>query len=210
MPSLRLIAGPNGSGKTTLTDQLRKIYHVPLGQYSNPDEIELSLKNHNVHSDDLLERSRLAQGIAKDLREMWLSQKISHSYESVMSHESHLEYVSRAKDNGFKTYLYYVCIDTPQINVQRVAQRFLLGGHAVPEGKILSRYSRSLKQLYDMVSLCRRAFFFDNTRDLDWFAEVNQNGILQIKESLYYQIQPQWFRENVLLKWDKTKVRVIR
>jgi len=43
MPRLRLIAGPNGSGKTTLTDKLREEFDVPLGQYTNPDEIELSL-----------------------------------------------------------------------------------------------------------------------------------------------------------------------
>lgn len=43
MPRLKLIAGPNGSGKTTLTDELRQKYDVPLGQYTNPDEIEKSL-----------------------------------------------------------------------------------------------------------------------------------------------------------------------
>ena len=104
MPSLRLIAGPNGSGKTTLTDQLRKKYDVPLGQYTNPDEIEKSLVD---AINDKQARSRLAQKISKDQRESWLKSKISHSYESVMSHHSHLEYIKEANQLGFKTYLYY-------------------------------------------------------------------------------------------------------
>ena len=72
MPRLRLIAGPNGSGKTTLTDELRHKYDVPLGQYVNPDEIELTLREHEP---DPQERSKLAQVIAKGQREMWLEKK---------------------------------------------------------------------------------------------------------------------------------------
>lgn len=91
MPRLKLIAGPNGSGKTTLTDELRQKYDVPLGQYTNPDEIEKSLL-----IDDPIKRSQQAQLISKDLRQSWLEKKISHSYESVMSHHSHLDYIAQA------------------------------------------------------------------------------------------------------------------
>lgn len=112
MPRLRLIAGPNGSGKTTLTDMLRGQFEVPLGQYTNPDEIELSLAN---AINCKLERSKLAQTISKDQRERWLKSGISHSYESVMSHESHLDYIHRANTSGFKTYLYYVCLAHPTL-----------------------------------------------------------------------------------------------
>jgi predicted ABC-type ATPase len=89
MPRLRLIAGPNGSGKTTLTDHLRHRYDVPLGQYVNPDEIELTLREYEPNP---LKRSKLAQTIATGQRQIWLDKKVSHSYESVMSHPSHLDY----------------------------------------------------------------------------------------------------------------------
>ena len=160
MPSLRLIAGPNGSGKTTLTDELRKVYDVPLGQYTNPDEIEKSLVDVIKST---LDRSRLAQKISKDQRDKWLIDNISHSYESVMSHHSHLDYIKKANSQGFKTYLYYVCINDPAINIDRVDERVLSGGHSVPQDKIISRYKRSLAQLYDMAVICRRVYFFDNS-----------------------------------------------
>lgn len=207
MASLRLIAGPNGSGKTTLTDELRHTYDVPLGQYTNPDDIEKSLVG--IIEDDL-KRSKIAQKISKDQREKWLLECISHSYESVMSHESHLEYIQKANELGFKTYLYYVCINDPEINTERVNERVISGGHNVPKEKIISRYNRSLKQLFEMASLCRRVYFFDNTDLLVPFAEVNSNGYLDIKEKLYYQVEPYWFREHVLKKWEKSKIRLIR
>lgn len=61
-----------------------------------------------------------------------------------------------------------------------------------------------------MASICRRAYFFDNTDTLISFAEVIPNGFLQIKEKLYYKVEPLWFRDNILKKWDKSKVRIIR
>ena len=207
MSRLRLIAGPNGSGKTTLTDELRQTYNVPLGQYTNPDEIEKSLVDAVKNK---LKRSQLAQKISKDQRESWLKQGIAHSYESVMSHSSHLDYINDANELGFKTYLYYVCIDDPEINLDRVDERIQSGGHPVPKQKILARYQRSLTQLYDMAILCRRVYFFDNTNQLTPFAEVSINGMLDIKEKAYYKLEPNWFREHVLKKWDKTKIRIIR
>ena len=172
MPRLRLIAGPNGSGKTTLTNELRDKYDVPLGQYVNPDEIELTLLEYEP---DPLKRSKLAQTIATGQRKMWLSKKVSHSYESVMSHQSHLEYIMEANALGFKSYLYYVCIADPEINVDRVDERVQLGGHPVPDEKIRSRYNRSLSNLFNMASQCHRVYFFDNTDLLVPIAEINPN-----------------------------------
>jgi len=127
-----------------------------------------------------------------------------------MSHNSHLEYIREANKLGFKTYLYYVCIADPEINLDRVDERVKLGGHPVPQEKIIARYQRSLEQLAEMASMCRRVCFFDNTNTLTPFAEVNINGFLDIKERAYYQLRPTWFREHVLMKWNKEKVRIIR
>lgn len=61
-----------------------------------------------------------------------------------------------------------------------------------------------------MASLCRRVYFFDNTNTLTPFAEVNPNGYLDIREKTYNQLKPIWFREHVLIKWDRDKIRIIR
>ena len=207
MPRLRLIAGPNGSGKTTLTNELRNKYDVPLGQYVNPDEIELTLLDHEK---DPVKRSKLAQTIATGQRQIWLNSKISHSYESVMSHHSHLDYIKSANAVGFKCYLYYVCIADPCINIERVDERVRLGGHPVPVEKIASRYERSLSQIFDMAKQCRRVYFFDNTNALVPFAEINPQGFLDIKAKEYQAVSPRWFRDNLMLKWNREKIRILR
>lgn len=207
MPRLRLIAGPNGSGKTTLTNELRNRYDVPLGYYVNPDEIEINL--HDIESDPI-KRSLLAQKLATRYRQSWLDKKESHSYESVMSHVSHLDYIKQANLLGFKTYLYYVCIADPEINIDRVDERVKLGGHPVPIEKIKGRYKRSLAQLYDMAKHCHRAYFFDNTDLLVPIAEITPKGMLDVKEKEYNEVKPVWFRDNLLIKWDKNKRRILR
>ena len=202
---LRLIAGPNGSGKTTLTDELRQTYNLPLGEYTNPDEIEKTL---DISAP--ITRSKQAQSISKQQRQKWLEQGISHCYESVMSHHSHLEYMQQANNKSFRSYLYYVCIKDPYINVSRVNERVLSGGHPVPIEKIVNRYYRSLAQLFDMSQLCRRAYFFDNTVNLESFAEITPDAVLVLDLPKYYRLEPLWFRENLLLKWPKEKIKILR
>lgn len=136
-----------------------------------------------------------------------LQLKLSLTYESVMSHKSHLEYIQRGRDAGFKTYLYYVCINDPLVNIARVKERVSSGGHNVPQEKIISRYNNSLSHLYDMSVLCDRVYYFDNSNEQELFAEKSENNLLKIKVDKYNKIQPVWFQDHVLSKWEQTKIR---
>jgi predicted ABC-type ATPase len=135
-----MIAGPNGSGKTTLTNQLRAD-GVDLGHYVNPDEIAKTLEGAYGA------RVRGAQQIAADERQACLEAGRSFSFETVMSHPSKIEVLREAKARGFRTALYFVATESPSLNVARVAQRVLLGGHDVPEDRIRQRYVRTLDLL---------------------------------------------------------------
>ncbi|PKM19612.1 MAG: hypothetical protein CVV11_08285 [Gammaproteobacteria bacterium HGW-Gammaproteobacteria-15] len=221
MPKLRLIAGPNGSGKTTLTTQLREHYAVRLGQYLNPDDIAKHInltellqqfsnsKNIDLSEGNTYQAAKLAQQIALGLREDWIRDQLSFSYESVMSHESHLDFFQRANTAGYKAYLYYVCTSDPEVNVARVEQRVELGGHSVPRDKIFQRYERSLKLLPEMARASRRSYFFDNsTRQLTFIAEVTPDGYLDIVEKNFDRAQPLWFAESVIKHWARDKIRL--
>jgi predicted ABC-type ATPase len=97
------------------------------------------------------------------LRRKWLEARQSFTFETVMSSRDKLDLMHDATRAGFRTYLYYICTDTPIINEQRVAIRALKGGHDVPRDKIASRYERSLALLPEAISLVDRAFLFDNS-----------------------------------------------
>ncbi|GGN27390.1 MULTISPECIES: zeta toxin family protein [Marinomonas] len=214
MASLRLIAGPNGSGKTTLTKLLREEYAVPLGQYLNPDDIAKHISFSSIDDtlpDNTFLAAKLAQFISVGLRDDWVKDGLSFTYESVMSHESHIQFVEGAKKIGYKSYLYYVCTSEVELNKARVEQRVKEGGHTVPEDKIASRYQRSLENLHEMLTICRRGFLFDNSStEMTFIAEVTQDGYLDIKAKAFNETQPYWFVEHVVKKWIKEKVRLIR
>lgn len=209
MPRVRLIAGPNGSGKTTLFSTLQEHKDVHFGQYINPDDVALTLKTYELEGNKIssIERARMSQAICTGLRDRYLDLQLSVTYESVMSHHSHLEYIKRAQKAGFRTYLYYVCINDPTVNIDRVKERVESGGHPVPEEKILKRYKRSLSHLYEMSLLCDRVYYFDNSYEQELFAEKSENNLLKIKVDKYNNLQPVWFQEHVLDKWDPSKIR---
>lgn len=155
-PFVLMIAGPNGSGKTTLTNQLRAD-GVDLGHYVNPDEIAKTLEGAYGA------RVREAQQIAADERQACLEAGRSFSFETVMSHPSKIEVLREAKTRGFRTALYFVATESPSLNVARVAQRVLLGGHDVPEDRIRQRYVRTLDLLPQALEQADLADLFDNT-----------------------------------------------
>ncbi|MCI0511136.1 MAG: hypothetical protein L0Y53_13855 [Chromohalobacter sp.] len=154
---------------------------VPLGQYVNPDDIAkhisfgesvdlvkaqlpentTKLPQSYEISDEVFQyiEALMAQKIAIGLRHDWIDANLSLTYESVMSHPSHLDFVETAADAGFQPYLYYICTSDPRINQERVRQRVDSGGHDVPSDKIVSRYHNSLSLLYDMVMKCREPTF---------------------------------------------------
>lgn len=79
------------------------------------------------------------------LREKLIESHANFSFETVMSHSSKIDFLKRTKEKGFKTYLYFICTQDPEINVIRVKNRTLKGGHDVPDEKIVKRYYKSLE-----------------------------------------------------------------
>jgi len=120
-----------------------------------------------VNSEFRLIRTRhlehFAQLLASFLCDRLLEQRIQFSFETVFSHESKLAFMQRARDAGFKVYLYFIATNSPEINVDRVRIRVDAGGHNVPKDKIIERYGRSLRKVLPAIDLCYHAFVFDNS-----------------------------------------------
>lgn len=118
-----------------------------------------------------------------------------------MSHGSKVELLKFARGLRYRTYLYFVATEDPAINISRVRNRIQLGGHAVPEDKIVERYYRSLDLLMSAIQQTNRAYIFDNSADNarhqhNWIAEITDGRILELRTAKV----PAWFKRYVLDK----------
>ncbi|HEX3674130.1 MAG TPA: hypothetical protein VHU87_07625 [Rhizomicrobium sp.] len=80
-----------------------------------------------------------------------------------MSHPSKIDVLRRARALGYFNILYFVGTESPELNVARVAQRVALGGHDVPEDRIVARYKTTMALLPKAVAECDRTVLFDNS-----------------------------------------------
>jgi predicted ABC-type ATPase len=116
----------------------------------------------------------------------------SFTFETVMSFMDKIELLRKAQSRGYRTYLYYVATEDPVINISRVRYRVKMGGHSVPEDKIVSRYQRSIDLLSEAIQFINRAYIFDNsTHEHIWLAEITNGESLEMKTDLV----PAWFQK---------------
>lgn len=116
----------------------------------------------------------------------------SFTFETVMSFSDKIELLRNAQLKGYRTYLYYVATEDPAINISRVRYRVKMGGHSVPEDKIVNRYHRSLDLLIEAIQFANRAYIFDNsTHEHIWLAEITNGHLMEMKTD---QV-PAWFKK---------------
>lgn len=158
---------------------------------------QLQLVDGKIHVGSVSVNSYLASVLADFMRHKLLQTQTSFTFETVMSSPDKVLFLQKAQQAGFRTYLYFVATEDPEINVSRVQHRVETGGHAVPHDKIVSRYSRSLGLLSDAVTFANRTYIFDNSgHSRVWIAEVTDGETLEIKTNQ----MPAWFKTAL---WDK-------
>lgn len=150
VPMLLVFAGPNGSGKSTITAEF-----PPVGAYVNADEIQRYLGCSPLE----------AAENAEDTREALLSQHQSFTFETVLSTPRNIDLMRRAHDAGYTVICIYVLTYRYDINIRRVRNRVLHGGHDVPTEKVVSRYRRAMKLLPQLFDICDQLLIYDNSHE---------------------------------------------
>ena len=191
-PTLCVVAGPNGSGKTTTTIQLLNNEWAADNLYINPDTIAQETFGDWNSPEAVLK----AAEEATRLRYECLEQRRDFVFETVFSAPEKMEFLRKAKDGGFFIRLFYVCTSDPAINVARITQRYLNGGHEVPISKIISRYYKSLVNANKAITFVDRAYVYDNSIDN------------QLPRLLFRTIDGQLFKQYTddIPEWAKTLI----
>jgi len=149
----------------------------------------------------VLANSYVAAVLADAIRRALLAQGSTFTFETVMSSRDKIDFMRDAQAMGYRTYLYFVATDDPEINISRVQLRVSQGGHDVPEHLIRSRYVRSIGLLDDACAVANRAYIFDNSGDAhQCIAEVCDGTELTV----HVEALPAWFAGTTL--WQSFNV----
>ena len=164
---------------------------------SSGHEINIKIKENLIVDPSKTTHSYEGALVARFLRDNLIDNNESFCFETVMSHNSKLKEIEGAKAQGYTTYLYFVCIDDPEINISRIDNRVDKGGHSVADEKVISRYSGTLENLYPAISMCNKSYLFDNSgKELILIAEIQEDSSLKlaVDEANF----PNWFKKHVL------------
>lgn len=160
-PEMIIIAGPNGSGKTSVTKKFLHHEWASGTLYINPDEIAKDVfGDWNSH-----EAVIKAANYSADLREKCLKEHRGFVFETVMSADDKVDFIIRAKKEGFFIRLFFISTNHPTINAARIAARVMKGGHDVPITKIISRYYKSIGNCKMVSPIVDRLYVYDNSVD---------------------------------------------
>ena len=183
-----------------LTDFLKKSEAKSLIQkaYEEGREIKIVLRENCIVTETTEIHSYKAALIASFIRWAMYKDGKGFAFETVMSHKSKLKELADARKKGYKVYLYFVCIDNPEINIERVKDRVKKGGHNVNSNKLRERYLNTLHNLYPAIKHADKVFLFDNSEKTPELVAEIESGKLKINTNSL----PNWFYNFVLPYYD--------
>lgn len=184
-PQLFLIGGPNGAGKTTTAFSLMPEL-VECYEYVNADAIAASLSPFNADA-LAFKAGRLMLNRIKELAHM----KKDFAFETTMASRSFAPLIQQWQKEGYEVNALYIWIPTVELAIERVKERVINGGHAIPFDTITRRYHRSMYNFMNLYSkLCHRWMVWDNAFEIpQCIAQKFYNSLeIEIYDLEYWEI----------------------
>ncbi|MBQ7419212.1 MAG: zeta toxin family protein [Prevotella sp.] len=142
--NLYIISGCNGAGKTTASyTVLPEI--LDCKEFVNADEIARGLSPFNPEG-MAIEAGRL---MLKRIKELLADDK-TFSIETTLATKSYVNLVRKAQNKGYTVRLLFFWLNSPELALQRVAERVSKGGHNIPESIVRRRYSLGIRNLFNL------------------------------------------------------------
>lgn len=142
--NLYIISGCNGAGKTTASyTVLPEI--LDCKEFVNADEIARGLSPFNPES-VAIEAGRLMLSRIEEL----LRRNESFSIETTLATKSYINLVRRAQAQGYTVRLLFFWLNSPDLALQRIAERVVKGGHNIPEPIARRRYVAGINNLFKL------------------------------------------------------------
>ena len=184
MPECYVIAGPNGAGKTTFAREYLPNY-VDCLDFINPDLIAAGLSPFDA-SRAMGKAGRL---VIEEIRDR-ADKGQSVGFETTLSGRLYAHTLDTLRTRGYRVFLFYLWVPSPELAVMRIRNRVEAGGHDVPEADVRRRYVRSLSNLFRLYrSRLDAVYFFDNAGRKPQLVFLEEDGVLTVcNRSLYERI----------------------
>lgn len=154
---LVVLGGPNGAGKTTAARSLVP-QKLGIAEFINADEIARGLSPFNPDG-AVLAAGRLMLQRMRSLA----SGEQSFAIETTCSGKGHLNFLRHCKALGWRVTLVFLWLPSPQIAIDRIAQRVAAGGHNVLPEIVVRRYWAGLRNMHaHYLPLADVAAIYDN------------------------------------------------
>lgn len=182
---LYIIGGCNGAEKTTASYTVLPDI-LDCREFVNANEIARGLSPFNP-ADVAIEAGRL---MLKRIEEL-LAREESFSIETTLATRSYVNLVHRAHDKGYRVTLLFFWLNSPELAIQRVAERVSKGGHDIPEDIIRRRYVSGIQNLFNLYAAEVDSWsIYDNSTTLRRNVAVGGKTIKTVinNEEIYNQI----------------------
>jgi predicted ABC-type ATPase len=161
-PQVIVIAGPNGAGKTTLAPFLLRD-QLGVLEYVNADPIALGLSGFDPGS-VAFQAGRVMLKRLHDLSE----HSRTFAFETTLAAKSYAPWIEGLRSRVYRFQLTFVWLRSPDLAVQRVRGRVRAGGHDVAEEVIRRRFSKGLRNFWNLYMPLADAWsVYDNSSSPD-------------------------------------------
>ena len=150
-------AGTNGAGKSSIVGPLIR---AAGGAYYNPDEYTRELVAIGVPLD---QANALAWRKGYDGLQRAIDENLNFAFETTLGGSSITVELLRALAVGRRVTILYVGLASPELHIQRVAERVARGGHDIPEEKIRERFDSSRANLLRFIGTRAEIRAWDNS-----------------------------------------------
>lgn len=142
-PKVVVLAGINGAGKTTASKWALAALRIPI--FVNADAIARGLNGLNPEA----EAVRAGRIMLKHLDELAEARE-NFALETTLAARSYAGWLAGLKASGYEVYLFYYWLNSPELAINRVAERVEAGGHHIPDATVRQRYARSVRNFFEL------------------------------------------------------------
>ena len=135
-----IIAGGNGAGKTTFARAFLQEYDY---EFLNADEIAKSLSAENPGDKKISAGKLFFQKLIETVE-----QNKSLLIESTLSGRYLQKFIERVKKQNYQVTIIFLFVESPEILIERIAERVKKGGHFVPDKDVRRRFARGKQNFW--------------------------------------------------------------